>query len=349
MLPATTQFEKFEATFFNFEYPKNVFHLRRPVLDPPAGPLPEPEIHARLVAALGLLDDEVVEPPARGRRARAATSSPLAFAEATTADPRLGAVGAGPAVPHARDRRSRTARRPLRRCGRWRSAAPRSTPTASPAPASATGPDAGDRLFDAIVDSPSGVVFTDDTWEETLAAPQDRRRARPRRDPGAARRARRARRRDPPGDDAEWPLLLSAGERRSFTANTIFRDPAWRKKDPDGALRVSPHDAERIGLADGDAAKLTTKRASAVVTVAVDDTMQPGHVAAAQRARPRPRRGRRADPRPASRRTSSPPARTATRGPARRGTRPCRPGSSRSDPALTVKAFVHQPAVLKSP
>ena len=57
VLPATTQYEKFEATFFNFDYPKNVFQLRRPVLDPPAGPLPEPEIHARLVAALGLLDD----------------------------------------------------------------------------------------------------------------------------------------------------------------------------------------------------------------------------------------------------------------------------------------------------
>ena len=30
-----------------------------------------------------------------------------------------------------------------------------------------TRPDAGNRLFDAIVDSPSGVVFTDDTWEAT--------------------------------------------------------------------------------------------------------------------------------------------------------------------------------------
>ena len=73
--------------------------------------------------------------------------------------------------------------------------------------------------------------------------------------------------------------LLSAGERRAFTANTNFRDPAWRKKDPDGALRLSPLDAERIGLADGDAAKLTTKRTHAIVTVAVDDTMQPGHIA----------------------------------------------------------------------
>src|SRR5436305_7928154 len=61
VLPADTQYEKFEATFFNFDYPKNVFHLRRPLLDPPDGPLPEPEIHARIVEALGLLDPTVVE------------------------------------------------------------------------------------------------------------------------------------------------------------------------------------------------------------------------------------------------------------------------------------------------
>jgi len=52
----------------------------------------------------------------------------------------------------------------------------------------------------------------------------------------------------PPGDDPDWPLLLSAGERRSFTANTILRDPAWRKKDAGGSLRVSPADADRLGL-----------------------------------------------------------------------------------------------------
>ena len=96
------------------------------------------------------------------------------------------------------------------------------------------GPDAGDRLFDAILASPSGVVFTDDEWDETwrrittsdglvhleipellgeLAAMADE---------------------VPPGDDPQWPFLLSAGERRSFTANTILRDPAWRKRDADG-------------------------------------------------------------------------------------------------------------------
>ena len=72
--------------------------------------------------------------------------------------------------------------------------------------------------------------------------------------------------------------MLSAGERRSFTANTIFRDPSWRKKDPDGALRVNPPDAQRLGVVDGGKVRVTTRRASLVVVVEVSDVMQPGHV-----------------------------------------------------------------------
>jgi anaerobic selenocysteine-containing dehydrogenase len=56
VLPASSQFEKWEATFFNFEFPRNYFHLRRPVLEPLPGSRPEPEIHARLVETLGALD-----------------------------------------------------------------------------------------------------------------------------------------------------------------------------------------------------------------------------------------------------------------------------------------------------
>jgi anaerobic selenocysteine-containing dehydrogenase len=91
VLPAATQFEKYEATFFNFEFPRNVFHLRRPLLTPPAGPLPEPQIHARPVEAAGVFKDAELEPlrvaARRGRREFAA-----AFDEATKANPRLGSV-----------------------------------------------------------------------------------------------------------------------------------------------------------------------------------------------------------------------------------------------------------------
>jgi anaerobic selenocysteine-containing dehydrogenase len=276
VLPATTQYEKFEATFFNFDFPKNVFQLRRPVLDPPDGPLPEPEIHARLVDALGLLDGDAI-----GKLHAAATHGrneyAAAFAQAMTNDPKLAAVAPvvlyrtlGPTLPHGAA--AAAALWPMAiRCAQ-------KNPAGVERAGFGTGSDAGDRLFDAIVDRPSGVVFTDDTWDAMWQRIQT--------DDGLVHadipelldELAELTTETPPGEDPDWPLLLSAGERRSFTANTILRDPAWRKKDPDGALRVSPADADRLGLVAGDTATLTTKRASVMVTVAVDDTVQPGHV-----------------------------------------------------------------------
>ena len=132
----------------------------------------------------------------------------------------------------------------------------------------------------------------------------------------------------PPGDDPDWPLLLSAGERRSFTANTILRDPAWRKKDTDGALRVSPDDADRFGLVDGDTATLTTKRASVLVTVAVDETVRARPRVAPQRARSRSRR----------RRDATPDRRRAQRAHGQRGSRSVGRDAVAQDGARTTRA-----------
>ena len=43
ILPAHTQFEKWEFTGFNLEFPKNGFHLRHPVLAAQANTLPKPK------------------------------------------------------------------------------------------------------------------------------------------------------------------------------------------------------------------------------------------------------------------------------------------------------------------
>ena len=140
-----------------------------------------------------------------------------------------------------------------------------------------TGPDAGDRLFDAIVDSPSGVVITADDHDATW-----RRVATPDGKVQLAMPELLAELDDlgvPPGATAEWPFLLSAGERRSFTANTIFRDPAWRKRAGQEALRVSTVDAERLGLTDGSRVRIVTERGAATIEVAVDERMHSGHLA----------------------------------------------------------------------
>ncbi len=77
---------------------------------------------------------------------------------------------------------------------------------------------------------------------------------------------------------AEFPLVLSAGERRSFTANTIIRNPEWRRKDRAGALRMHPDDAQRAGVADGGRVRLSTRRGSAEVSVEDSVRMHPGHI-----------------------------------------------------------------------
>jgi anaerobic selenocysteine-containing dehydrogenase len=58
VLPAATQFEKWEFTAFNFEFPTNYFHLRAPLFEPLAGTLPECEIYSRLLYAMGDLPAE---------------------------------------------------------------------------------------------------------------------------------------------------------------------------------------------------------------------------------------------------------------------------------------------------
>jgi anaerobic selenocysteine-containing dehydrogenase len=73
--------------------------------------------------------------------------------------------------------------------------------------------------------------------------------------------------------------VLSVGERRAYTATDIFRDPSWRKRDTDGALRVSVEDAQSLGLVDGGRARVSTAAGSAEATIEITETMLAGHAA----------------------------------------------------------------------
>ena len=138
--------------------------------------------------------------------------------------------------------------------------------------------EAGDALFDAILAAKSGVVFAIDNWDECferLRMPQHKVQlaiselfaeldALATAAPSLA--------------TIEYPFMLSAGERRSFTANTIIRNPEWRRKDAGGALRINPEDARSVGVADGKRARLSTRRGSVEVLVQISDRMQRGHL-----------------------------------------------------------------------
>ncbi|GLY92166.1 formate dehydrogenase subunit alpha [Actinoallomurus iriomotensis] len=76
--------------------------------------------------------------------------------------------------------------------------------------------------------------------------------------------------------DEEFPLRLTTG-RRLDSYNTGVQSgglafPARREE----AIELSPEDAERLGLAPGDLARVSSRRASVTAPVAVDPALRPG-------------------------------------------------------------------------
>jgi anaerobic selenocysteine-containing dehydrogenase len=242
-------------------------------MDPLPGTLPEAEIWARLVRATGLIEERELEPlRAAARESRGAYVA--AFAAATTENPTLSSLAPyvlyetlGPTLPEG-----------LEAAAALWGLAYRCAMTYPDAVRRAGYAD-GNELFDAILGSPSGVVFTRDEYGDDFAriVHPDKRIALELPEMLAELAAIDA------GPvvhtDDRFPIVLSVGERRSFTANDIFRDPSWRKQDADGRLRMSAEDAVRLGVADGDRALVSTVRGRAEAVVEVSAAMQAGHAA----------------------------------------------------------------------
>jgi anaerobic selenocysteine-containing dehydrogenase len=275
VLPAATQFEKAEATFFNFDFPRNVFHLRPRLFPPPPGPLPEAEIHARLVEALGAITEADCAPLREAARA-GRTAYAQAFMAQVMGDPKLAPLA--PVLLYRTMALPEELREGAVVFGLALRLAMQSPASLARAGYGGAPIETVDALFSAILAGSSGVVFAVDEWSDVM-----QRIATPDRKihldlPDLLDELGRLG--DTPAEarDEAFPFVLSAGERRSFTANTILRDPAWRKKDAGGALRISPDDAAALGLAAGDPVRLTTRRDSVVVPVEISASMQRGHV-----------------------------------------------------------------------
>src|SRR5712675_1274236 len=136
----------------------------------------------------------------------------------------------------------------------------------------------GDALFDAIVAARQGTAITHHEYSEvwSLISHPDRkvRLAVPGMlewlaslDPETA------------GAPKEFPFMLAAGQRRMFNANQIFRDPAWRRDDPDGALLINNKDLEELGASDGEWIAVQSPAGRVVARAKVDDSLRQGQLA----------------------------------------------------------------------
>lgn len=285
VLPAASQFEKWECTGFNLDFPDNGFQLRHPLFPPRGESLPEPEIYTRLLVAMGAIPDRfpVLERIAkREPRATKHAAFLAALGAALAATPRWAPYGAsilyrtlGKALTTARshpDRVPPAAAVPLlvlalgvaaKEARAVRAAGHRGHRFSL-----------GANLFHAILDRPQGTLFTRHRYEDTWAFLRHADR-RIHLDVPEMLTALRALAAEPrPTHD----LVLVAGERRAYNANQIFRDPAWRRTDRDGAMRMHPDDARARGLVDGGRALCTTARGEIEVTIEIDDALRTGMV-----------------------------------------------------------------------
>lgn len=276
VLPASTQFEKWECTFFNVDFPRNVFQLRKPAMEPLEGTLPEPEIYARLTRELIPVRESVLAPLRRAAR-RGRTQFAIAFFAAVAADPRLmGLAGyvlyetLGATLPEG-------ARGTASLWGVSQLCAMGNPASVARAGFDGDGFEPGNRLFDRILRG-EGVVFTADDYDNAWDYVKRPDRRFTLEIPELLERMDALAVEPSTWTTEEFPFVLSAGERRAFTANTIIRDPSWRRRDAQGALRIGPEDAAALGVESGDSLRVVTEKGAAEAVVEVTEMMQPGHV-----------------------------------------------------------------------
>lgn len=279
VLPASSQFEKHECTFFAVEFPRNYFHLRHPVVAPLPGTLPEAEIHTRLIEALGTYDEsDIAELNTALDGGRLALF--MAFMQRVGKKPQL--MGVAPSILY------RTLGRTLDD-GALAAAAPlwalchqfvqKHRTLAESAGFKGDPFTAGEAMFETLITSRSGFEFTvskdySDSWNR-VGYPDKKIRLH------ITELFPRIENLDtaPLAFSKEFPFILSAGNRRATTANTIVRDHTWDQKGVLASLQISPNDAAKLGLKNGDNVRVTTRVGSGTTYVEVNEIQRDGTVA----------------------------------------------------------------------
>ena len=173
VLPSSSQYEKWEATFFGAAFHTdtdfaNTFTLRAPILDAIPGTLPEGEIHRRLVRALGAMTDEDVA-PLHAAAAKGRAEFAMELMRAVSESPRLAGIMTvllyeilGPTLGAGNENAASV-------WGIAHNFARRYPDSLHRAGVAGEGPALGEALFDAIMKNRSGVVMSVDPYAEMLA------------------------------------------------------------------------------------------------------------------------------------------------------------------------------------
>lgn len=277
VLPARSGYEAWETTFFAWNYPEIFSQLRHPVITPDGDQLEVGEIFLRLAEAMGFIPDipkslyDVAEkgygPDYLGALMSYVSSEPAAQ--------KAGLFVIGKTLGRALDSVHLASLYAL-----LQNLPPTFHENASRMGFS-PGPELGDTLFQALLETPQGmwVGKCDETDMFAGIATEDNRLQLhiPELamwvtdiDPETEKAALKP--------DPTFPLVLVAGRHFNKNANTLMRDPAWLKDRKGCTLIMHPSDAETFGLEDGQDVKVVTEAGDGQVALEVTQKARPGQV-----------------------------------------------------------------------
>ncbi|MDO9237245.1 MAG: molybdopterin-dependent oxidoreductase [Aquabacterium sp.] len=288
VLPAPVGYEKWEYATFPHA---NGFtpQLRPPVVRGPQEALPEQEIYYRLARAMNLVPKAPAILHKLAKKARSPLGAPLYLAALGTLAalrggglfPIMGRMGTwlyetmGPTLPSPAlgvmwalsHGYALTRRKALN------NALPEARKLWNPFAA-------GELVFQKLLDHPEGVLVgrvpTSENFEQGSRHPDGKAHIY-----HAAWMAdiRKLSQTAPSERDPAYPFILNGGLRTGWTANTIIRDPAWRKgKGPHCPIIFNAEDAAALGIVNGDMVKLETRRGAIEGPAKIDAFTARGHL-----------------------------------------------------------------------
>ncbi|MCP5069182.1 MAG: molybdopterin-dependent oxidoreductase, partial [bacterium] len=246
VLPAPVGYEKWEASVFPKGHPEIYMHLRAPVLQGPPEAKQECSIFYEIAKAMGL----------------DLSSHPL-FAMLEQA------IEAGETAPVLSFMKLV--------CGVF---AAQNHDRLIEAGTLSAGDDPAQALFEKLLENPQGLLLCrsdpKDNWSQVRTPDQMAVL-------GVPEVLALFRELEIPDDtdfrkNTEFPFMLQTGERTDSNANTIHRDPSWRKALKTSYLRMNGTDAEGLLIEDGERVRVVTEAGEATVPAMLTDDIYPGNL-----------------------------------------------------------------------
>ncbi|MFO7560814.1 MAG: molybdopterin-dependent oxidoreductase [Desulfobacterales bacterium] len=276
VLPCRTYYESWDGTFFPWTFPNIFFQMRRPIVEPSEHCLEASQIFTRLADRLGLIPEipDKVQAAAQGDRLIFGMKLMEWVGEES------GALSKMPFVLAKTLGRTYDSAALAALWGMLMTA-PGTFQKHAARAGFESGIDQGDRIFQALLDTPQGLWVGRVDPDKNLAnlpTPSGKIEV------YIPEMEEQARGLDVAGEieglkmSDGFPLILNAGRHMAYNANTLMRNPEWNKGKRACTVALSPRDASALSLKDGQEVRVTTEAGSEVGELEITDQVREGMV-----------------------------------------------------------------------